>query len=482
MASETTTAARAYARPPPVMRFFATCPPGLEPALARELAAECVGASNVKLARAGVSFESPRRNSNDEHPLATAYRAVLWSRTAVRVLNLLHDGPLVVPTRRGGPDAAYATAIEVPWEKYVGRGLSVDVRARVAKDAVDQGIDSSRFCALRTRDAVCDVVREATGERPPPPSRPDGGADVPLFIAVKHGRAQIYRDLVGNIPLNRRGYKGAGGAVATHEGTLNEGCAAGALMLAELDEMLEAGNMRAVTMADPMCGAGTLAIEAALIACRIAPGLLRILHADKRFSLSHATSDDAVRDLESTLPIRNWPDHSRELFARVVADAVEAARPAPYCGDVRICCNDLDASALETTRRVARIAEVSDVLEFADMPSRARSWAPRRQADFVVVNPPWGKRVGLSLEAMAAQSRQGEEEEMAQIAEEEAWDDLRYFLRDSGAVIPGGDAWVLSGDPSLTASLRMKASRKIPISVAGVDSRFLRYKLRPPRR
>ena len=84
--------------------------------------------------------------------------------------------------------------------------------------------------------------------------------------------------------------------------------------------------------------------------------------------------------------------------------------------------------------------------------------------------------------ARLAEKQATEARKAALVAEEEAWDDLRYFLRDSGAVIPGGDAWVLSGDPSLTASLRMKASRKIPISVAGVDSRFLRYNLRPPRR
>ena len=116
---------------------------------------------------------------------------------------------------------------------------------------------------------------------------------------------------------------------------------------------------------------------------------------------------------------------------------------------------------------------------------RARAWAPSRQADFVAVNPPWGKRVALELDAMAEADDGGdgavspEEERAAALAEEAAaWDDLRYFLRDSGAVAPGGDAWILSGDPSLTAALKMKAARKIALSIAGMDCRWLRYGIR----
>ena len=198
-----------------------------------------------------------------------------------------------------------------------------------------------------------------------------------------------------------------------------------------------------------------------------------------------APSEDAAEAIVSTLPIRNWPDHSQRGFAAAALGAGEAARPAPQCGDVRICCSDADGSALDIARAAAAAAGVGDIVDIADAPMRARAWAPSRQADFVAVNPPWGKRVALELDAMAEADDGGdgavspEEERAAALAEEAAaWDDLRYFLRDSGAVAPGGDAWILSGDPSLTAALKMKAARKIALSIAGMDCRWLRYGIR----
>jgi putative N6-adenine-specific DNA methylase len=204
---------------------------------------------------------------------------------------------------------------------------------------------------------------------------------------------------------------------------LNEATAAGLLMLA--------GWSGRGVLADPMCGSGTFLVEAALLARDEAPGLHR------RFAFER------------------WPDFDRRAWAALREEATARIVPAPA---VTLLGADHHGGALSIARRTLREAGLAELvrLEQADV---AR-WEPPALPDTVVVNPPWGERLGEGEDLRAT------------------WGALGTFLKRR---CPGADAWVLCGEPSLSRELRMKASRRIPVATGPVDCRWLHYEVGPLR-
>jgi len=375
------------------LRFFVTCAKGLEEVVAGELRSPRIGASNVRPGASGVDFDGSWR---------VGFRANLWLRAGIRVLVELVRG------RAASPDDLYALACTVPWPRWMRLPQTFSVEARVR----DSEITHSKYAALRVKDALCDVFREATrGERP---SVDTEAADLPLFVSVFRDEAVLYRDMSGTT-LHKRGYRDV-----MHKSSLNETVAAGMLLLSGWDGT--------TPVADPMCGAGTLVIEAALLALDRAPGLMR-----RRF------------------PFEGWPDFDARIWQACREEARRAARKdLPF----RIEGNDRHAGALSLARRDAAAAGVAPFVRLVE--GEARDFAPGATPSHVFVNPPWGERLGdADLE--------------------EPYRQLRHFLKTRCA---GAQAWILSGSVGPTRFLGMRAARKFPVRIGKVEARILRYDVR----
>lgn len=311
------------------MRFFATCARGTEGALRRELVA--IGARRLRGDRGGVAFEGSLENG---------MRACLHVRTAMRVLLELARYP--APSA----EALYEGAREVAWEEWLTTRTTLAVEASVGSSAVTH----SGYAALKVKDAVVDRLRDRLG------ARPDVAPKDPDFRIVLHlsrDEAALSLDLAGE-PLHRRGYR-----AVTTAAPLKETLAAAVLLLGGADPELP--------FVDPMAGSGTLAIEHALRARRLAPGLSR------------------------AFGFQRWPVYRggpQSAWDRMKAEARAAALPrAP----APIVARDLHPKAIAALRRNVAAAGLSGdvVIEQGD----ARDLAPRFPRGTLAANPPYGERL-----------------------------------------------------------------------------------------
>jgi 23S rRNA (guanine2445-N2)-methyltransferase / 23S rRNA (guanine2069-N7)-methyltransferase len=234
------------------LTFFATAARGAESLLTDELRtmAAAAGWSEPAVAeeRGGVSFAGP---------LAFGYRACLWSRLAQRVLLQLATLPLA-----GGADAFWDRLAALDWTAHLAPDGTLAVDFGGLGSSV--GVTNTLFGAQRTKDVIVDQFRERFGRRPSvDPARPD----VRFNVYVGRREALVSLDLSGE-SLHRRGYREPGRQA---EAPLKETLAAAILTRAGWPAMAAAGG----SVVDPLCGSGTLPIEAALIAADVAPGLLR---------------------------------------------------------------------------------------------------------------------------------------------------------------------------------------------------------------
>jgi putative N6-adenine-specific DNA methylase len=371
-------------------QYFAPCPRGLESALAAEL--EQLGAAEIIAADGGVAFAGA---------LDLAYRANLESRFASRVL--WRVGAADYASERDIYDAAYA----LDWPRWfrADRTLRVDVAATRSP------LKSLEFATLRIKDAVCDRHRAAGGARP---SVSKERPDVRVHAYLTAERATFYLDTSGEA-LFKRGYRREAA-----EAPLRENLAAGLLRLA--------GWTPDVAFLDPMCGSGTIAIEAALIALDFAPGLKR------------------------TFGFQKLAWYDGPTWQRIKQAAQRRIRPATTA--VAIHASDSDAAAVARCRANVAAAGVSAaiVIERSDALSRA---APGRSG-VIVSNPPYGVRV-TDAERLAA-----------------------FYPRLGDALkqrFAGWTAYLLSGDAQLPKLIGLKASRRTPLWNGALECRLYEYRL-----
>lgn len=319
---------------PDDMEFYATCGSGLESLLAAELKEQ--GLVKVQTAGAGVRFHGN---------LAAAYRACLWSRVANRVIMPIHAGAAA------SPEALYALVQEIDWADHV------DVDGTLAVDfyTANSVITHSQYGALKVKDAVVDQFRDALGRRPNVEREtPDLRINVYLF----RDKARIAIDLSGS-SLHRRDYRQAGGLAP-----LKENLAAALLLSAGWPAMVEQG----LPLVDPLCGSGTLLIEAAMIACHQAPGL--------------------QRDYFGFL---GWKGHDKEAWQSVREDALATKRESP----VMIVGCDQDAQAVANCRLNLKQAGLSDAVTVQNLSlSAGRAEALLGiPGGLLMTNPPYGERL-----------------------------------------------------------------------------------------
>jgi 23S rRNA (guanine2445-N2)-methyltransferase / 23S rRNA (guanine2069-N7)-methyltransferase len=376
---------------PPLLRFVASSPRGFGDLLARELTA--LGASEVRERALGVEFAAPLR---------VAYRACLESRVAARVF-------LVVAQFDAATDAQFYDAVRaVDWRPHVDplRTLACDFTGK------HPAIVHTRFGALRLKDGICDQLRDVTG------SRPDIATDRPSVRVHAHAngpRVTVSLDLSGE-GLHRRGYRAQQG-----EAPLRENLAAGLLLRAGWPEKCA----NAADFLDPMCGSGTLVIEAAMIAANIAPGARR-----------------------SYYGFIGWPGHDRAAWEAIKNDALASEREPAFA----LRGTDVDSAVLNAARENAARAGVGKFASFAHAPMRDARPA-KEGAGFLATNPPYGVRLGEVDAARAVMK------------------ELGSVLRERFA---GWDAAILAGSPDAGLELGLRAERVHTVWNGAIECRLLR--------
>lgn len=325
------------------MKLFATCARGLEKVLADELRA--LHAEQIDIGRGGVSFHGD---------IALVYRANLMLRTAVRVLVPILEVPV------HSPDDLYAAVQSINWARYLTaeHTLAVDCNVR------DSAITHSKYAALRVKDAICDQFLAKLGKRP---SVDVETPMVGLNLHIKSDQAVLSLDSSGE-SLHKRGYRGK-----LVKAPLNEALAAGLILLT--------GWRGDTSLVDPMCGSGTMCIEAAWIALNRPPGLTR-----RRFGFM------------------GWLDYDVRLWTSVRDEArrhIARQLPRPIQGfDVR-------ADAVALAKECARAASIGHLLSFARRDLEAFQ-PPDGSPGILICNPPYGERIGDERDLQGLYRRLGE--------------------------------------------------------------------------
>ncbi len=325
--------------------LFATAAPGLEELCAAELGE--LGASSIRLTKAGVRFRGD---------LSLAYRCCLWSRLASRILLRLEEVEI------DGPDGLYDVVSAIPWEEH----LSPDGSLVVDFVGGGSGIDNSHFGALRVKDAIVDRFTDRCGRRPDVErERPD----LRIHAHLRRGLLSIAIDLAGE-SLHRRGYRAPG-----TRAPLKESLAAAILIRAGWPALAAAK----APLVDPMCGSGTLPIEAAWIAGDRAPGLTRTYYG-----------------------FQGWLGHRPKIWAELLEEARERwavgrSRVPQIVGfdRERAVLRSAQANLERADLRGLVEVRVGDVSELVRPPE----W---EAAGLVISNPPYGERLGQEedLEAL----------------------------------------------------------------------------------
>jgi putative N6-adenine-specific DNA methylase len=412
------------------MRFFATCAKGTEGALRKELAA--AGLKHLKGERGGVHFEGP---------LEAGMRACLHSRTAMRVL--LEVATFPAPDR----DGLYEGARAVAWPEWITPKHTFAVEASVASETLTH----SGFAALVVKDAVVDALRATAGARPDVnPKDPD----VLLVLHLARDQATLSLDLAGH-PLHRRGYR-----AVMAKAPLKETLGAAMLILGGVEPD--------APFVDPMAGSGTLAIEQALRARRIPPGLGR------SFGFQRWPSYRGV-------PQSAWDRLRAEARAAVLPRA-----PAP------ILARDLNPKAVAAIRANAEAAGVGGdlVIEQGD----ARDLLPAHATGTICTNPPYGERLGGVGERPPGPERRRtgrdhgprRREQVEVHAEDPRVADkkLAGFYRGFSEMLarhPGWTAVILSGNDALQRAIPWRPEIDHRLWNGPLEVHLLRYIIPPPR-
>ncbi|ACB36431.1 putative RNA methylase [Leptothrix cholodnii SP-6] len=411
--------------------LYLPCAAGVEPLLADEVRAilRAAGAEkaaeSVQPGRAGVSLiGSP----------ASAMRLHLECRLAQRVLWQVAEGPY------HDEHDLYDLARSVAWGDWITPRQSL----RVDTTAVRSPLHSLHFASLRIKDAVCDAMRDSHGERPDvDPRHPD----LPLVLHLSDTHATLSIDLSGEA-LFKRGWREVQG-----EAPLKETLAAAMLAAAGWQ-----GREADGPLLDPCCGAGTIAIEAAQIACGIAPGLQRTF-AFERLAPFRAEA-------------QAWQQMKAEARARVHAPAVRI-----YAGDV----------SFRMTDFATRNAERAGVLHAIDFRTGDALQRPApTESGVLMLNPPYGERIDAKGSG-AARARDEAGDRLGPRADAGAREGFEGG-GTSGAFFSalaahwkrnysGWTAWVLSPDAKLPQAMRLKESRRVPMWNGPIECRLFRFDL-----
>ena len=360
---------------------------GLEEILSGELLS--IGADNIEIGRRMVSF------TGDKEVL---YKANFCCRTALRILKPIYH------FKAGSADTVYEEVKKVAWENY----MSVDKTFAIDSVIYSEDFNHSKFVAYRTKDAIADYFMEKQGKRP---SVRVNNPDLYINIHISHNDCTLSIDSSGE-SLHKRGYR-----VEQTEAPLNEVLAAGMILKTEWK-----GESNFV---DPMCGSGTLLIEAAMIALNIAPGIHR-----KEFAFE------------------KWIDFDRELFERIYNDESGEREFAFKC-----CGSDINPAAIEVARKNIRSAGLSKYIDLQVLPFQQYAEAPK--PGIMVTNPPYGERIS-TRDLLGLYSMIGER--------------LKHVFTDY-------NVWILSYKDECFDKIGLRPSERMKLINGSLDCEYRHYEI-----
>ena len=360
---------------------------GLEEVLAQELTE--LGASNIEIGRRMVSFTGDK---------AMMYKANFCLRTAIRILK-----PIKHFTAKTA-DEVYEAVKAVEWEEYLDNTSSFAVDAVVFSNEFRH----SMYVAYKVKDAIVDYFREKTGNRP---SVRINKPDLTLNIHIAEDKCTLSLDSSGE-SLHRRGYR-----QEQVEAPLNEVLAAGMILMT--------GWRGECDLIDPMCGSGTIPIEAALIARNIAPGVFR-----------------------QSFGFEKWKDYDPDLFDAIYNDD---SQERPFNHKIYGYDNNPKANAIAT--RNVKAAGVSREIELKIQPFQ--QFEQPKEKSIIITNPPYGERIS-SDDLLGLYQMIGER--------------LKHAFIDN-------DAWILSYRDECFDQIGLKASVKIPLFNGALECQFRKYQI-----
>ena len=360
---------------------------GLEEILAKELTE--LGASNIEIGNRMVAFTGDK---------ALMYKANFCLRTAIRILKPIKH------FKANTADEVYDNIKSIAWENYLDNTKSVTVDAVVFSN----DFRHSKFVAYKVKDAIVDYFRDQTGERP---SVRINNPDVLLNIHIAEDRCTLSLDSSGE-SLHRRGYR-----QEAVEAPLNEVLAAGMILMT--------GWKGECDLIDPMCGSGTIPIEAALIARNIAPGVFR-----KEFAFE------------------KWVDFDQDLFDSIYNDDSQERE-----FNHKIYGYDNNPKANEIAIRNVKAAGLSKEIELKLQPFQ--QFEQPKEKSIIITNPPYGERIST--------------------------DDLLGLYKMIGErlkhAFAGNDAWILSYRDECFDQIGLKPSVKIELYNGALECQFRKYQL-----
>lgn len=375
---------------------------GLEEVLAQELIE--LGANDVQLERRAVSFRGDK---------ALLYRANLCLRTASRILVPIAEATLTPKKKNIAPeDLLYEAVKRVEWSRYMSVENTFAIDATVYSDT----FRNSRFVTYRVKDAIADYWMEHADKRP---SVAVEAPDILINVHIAKEHLTLSLDSSGE-SLHKRGYR-----VANTEAPINEALAAGMLLMA--------GWKGQSDFYDPMCGSGTLLIEAALIARNIAPGVFR-----------------------QAFAFEKWPDFDAELWSDIYNDDSQEHEFTHkiYGSDASFYAIQQAAKNIKSAG-VQKDVELKQIrmeeIKISNLQSSISNPSP-----LVMLNPPYGERLKSNKEM------------------EDLYSAIGSTLKHQFA---GATAWIISSNDAAMKCIGLKPSRKVRLLNGELDCQFNRYDL-----
>lgn len=361
---------------------------GFEPLLAREL--RNLGAGNVREGVRNVSFEGD---------LGFIYKANLCLRTAIKVLKPIASFKVF------NEDDLYQKIHDINWP-----GIFDNKKTFAFNATVNSSIfDNSLFVALKAKDGLVDRFRKERLQRPDVDTK---NAQIRINVHLQENDCTISLDSSGN-SLHQRGYK-----KATNIAPINEVLASGLLLMSEWDGL--------TSFLDPMCGSGTILIEAAMIACNIPANINR-----EDFCFMH------------------WNDFDKDLYSKIIDSRLNKTREFHH----QIIGYDKAPSAVRKAQENIEAANLSEYIS-VERKDFFRTEKPTKGLLHMVFNPPYGERLNI---------------------------DIPVFYGKLGTTLkhgyPGTNAWMITSNLDALKHVGLRTSKKIKVYNAKLESRFVKYEM-----
>ena len=395
------------------LNFYATTVTGLEHVLAQEL--KELGARNIEIAKNGVYF-----GGSTEFVLSS----LMNLRTALRIMERITEGSQVISKHD-----LYSLVSSVDWAQYLSSpAATLKCDTTLGRDIGDE-LTHTHFCSLTVKNAIVDQFRSRVGTRPNVDLE---DPELPLLLYLHRGTATLYRIWSGESSLHKRGYRGI-----VHKAALRETTAAALLYISKWDKAVNKDE----TFVDPMCGSGTLAIEAALISANVAPGLIR-----------YGSSDEDTKKLPCCT---RWPQVGVESWDRIWHIAKEKDRRKEMIEQQKeslpnIFVNDAEISCIELAIKAAAAAGVHKLIDFSCRD--ISNYTPKlRKGNFVnniITNPPWDLRIGGA---------------------DEAWFKLGKFVQSHSPK----SVWALTGNSAVTEYIDLSVKKRFKFKASSVNMDYL---------